>query len=110
MLLMSRSRVPGSRASTPRVDWGTLRCVTVVDCCNHHVFQPLRCELATAALPGLDISATIRSAVRRQMNTSVLLAKICEIDVQAKRLQLDSGPLDYDYLRHRGAALLLRRR
>src|SRR5215831_13273108 len=47
--------------------------VTVIDRTNHHVFQPLLYQVATAALSPADISAPIRSVLRRQRNADVLL-------------------------------------
>src|ERR1700682_3805675 len=61
--------------------------VTIVDRRNHHVFQPLLYQVATAALNPSDIAYPIRAIVARQPNTSVILG-----DVAA------DGTLDYDYL------------
>jgi NADH dehydrogenase len=54
--------------------------VTVVDRRNHHLFQPLLYQVATAALSPGDIAYPIRTIVRRQKNTHVLLAEVTAID------------------------------
>src|SRR5689334_18642123 len=50
--------------------------VTVIDRSNHHVFQPLLYQVATAGLSPADISAPIRHVLRGQKNTGVLLAEV----------------------------------
>jgi NADH:ubiquinone reductase (H+-translocating) len=73
--------------------------VTLVDRRNHHVFQPLLYQVATAALSPGDIAAPIRWVVRHQDNVRVLLAEALGIDLTAKRVALDrSDSLSYDYL------------
>ncbi len=73
--------------------------VTLVDRHNHHVFQPLLYQVATAALSPGDIASPIRWILRRQRNTRVLLAEAQNIDTAARRVDLDHGAsLDYDYL------------
>ena len=72
--------------------------VTVVDKNNHHVFQPLLYQVATASLSPTDISAPIRWILRKQKNASVLLGEVLEIDPQHKRLLLHDRWLGYDYL------------
>ncbi len=74
--------------------------VTLVDRRNHHLFQPLLYQVATAALNPGDIAAPIRSVLRKQKNAEVLLADVTSIDVARKRLVLDDGAaeLAYDYL------------
>ncbi len=72
--------------------------VTVVDRRNHHLFQPLLYQVATAGLSGPDIAAPIRQVLRRQKNTTVLLAEVRSIDVEGRRLVLDDGELAYDAL------------
>jgi len=54
--------------------------VTLIDRRNHHVFQPLLYQIATAALSPAQIAAPIRSVLRRQKNTRVLLAEVAGID------------------------------
>jgi NADH dehydrogenase len=72
--------------------------VTLVDRRNHHVFQPLLYQVATAGLAAPDIAAPIRSILRNQSNVTVLLAEATGIDPAARRVVLDEGTLDYDYL------------
>jgi NADH:ubiquinone reductase (H+-translocating) len=73
--------------------------VTLVDRRNHHVFQPLLYQVATAGLSPGEIASPIRWILRRQANVTVLLGDVTAIDRERKRLQLDNGPtLGYDYL------------
>ena len=72
--------------------------VTVVDRRNHHVFQPLLYQVATASLSPADISAPIRSVLRGQANCQVVLAAITGVDVANRRLLVANGHLRYDYL------------
>jgi NADH dehydrogenase len=71
--------------------------VTVVDRRNHHLFQPLLYQVATAALNPSDIAYPIRSVLRRQKNTRVLLGNVLGIDATARTIHLDVGELAYDY-------------
>jgi len=72
--------------------------VTLVDRRNHHLFQPLLYQVASAALNPSDIAYPIRAALRRQRNARVLLAEAGSIDVDARKVILDDGELEYDYL------------
>src|SRR5689334_24996783 len=72
--------------------------VTLVDRRNHHVFQPLLYQVATAALSPADISAPIRSVLRKVKNCRVVLAKIRGVDLNRRRLLFDGGAVEYDYL------------
>jgi NADH dehydrogenase len=72
--------------------------VTIVDRRNHHLFQPLLYQVATAALNPADIAAPIRSVFRGWRNVSVLLAEAVGVDLAAKKLLLADGELPYDYL------------
>ena len=74
--------------------------VTVVDRTNHHLFQPLLYQVATATLSPSDITAPIRYLLRRQDNTTVLMAEVTGIDVQRRVVSCDGGAfeLPYDYL------------
>jgi NADH:ubiquinone reductase (H+-translocating) len=72
--------------------------LTLVDRRNHHLFQPLLYQVATAALNPSDIAEPIRSILRRQRNTTVLLAEARAVDVAARRVQLEGEALDYDFL------------
>ena len=73
--------------------------MTVVDRRNHHVFQPLLYQVATAALSPGDIASPIRWILRRQRNVTVLLADVVRIDAGRKCLELEGRPpLEFDYL------------
>jgi NADH:ubiquinone reductase (H+-translocating) len=72
--------------------------VTVVDRRNHHLFQPLLYQVATAGLSPGEIAYPIRGILRDQKNTKVLLEEAVAIDVSSRRVVLKSGELHYDYL------------
>jgi NADH dehydrogenase len=73
--------------------------VTLLDRRNHHVFQPLLYQVATATLSPGDISAPIRWILRKAPNVRVLLAEARSVDVAARRIELGDGPaIDYDFL------------
>ena len=72
--------------------------ITLLDRRNHHLFQPLLYQVATAALNPGDIAYPIRSVLRSQQNVRTLLARVDAVDVAARRLTLADGTLDYDYL------------
>lgn len=73
--------------------------VTVVDRHNHHVFQPLLYQVATAGLSPGDIASPIRWILRKQPRLRVLLANVERIDSEARHVVLDRGErLAYDYL------------
>lgn len=72
--------------------------ITLVDRQNHHLFQPLLYQVATAGLSPADIASPIRWILRKQANVSVLLGEVRHVDVERKRVVLDQGELGYDYL------------
>jgi NADH:ubiquinone reductase (H+-translocating) len=73
--------------------------VTVVDRHNHLLFQPLIYQVAAGALASGEVAAPQRHMLKRQPNTTVLMAKVTDIDVERHRVVLDCGePLDYDSL------------
>ncbi|WP_242344148.1 NAD(P)/FAD-dependent oxidoreductase [Anaeromyxobacter terrae] len=73
--------------------------VTVVDRRNHHLFQPLLYQVATAALNPADIAAPIRNVLRRQRNAEVILGEVAAIDLPARIVRLaDGDPLPFDFL------------
>ncbi len=74
--------------------------VTVIDRTNHHLFQPLLYQVATAALSAGDITAPIRHVLRGQSNTKVLLAEVRKIDVERRVVAIDrpEREISYDYL------------
>ncbi|MBX3460719.1 MAG: NAD(P)/FAD-dependent oxidoreductase [Planctomycetes bacterium] len=72
--------------------------VTVVDRRNHHLFQPLLYQVATAALTAPDIAAPVRKILRSQRNAEVMLAEATGVDLVARKVLLAGGELDYDFL------------
>ncbi|HYS96013.1 MAG TPA: NAD(P)/FAD-dependent oxidoreductase [Chthoniobacterales bacterium] len=72
--------------------------VTVVDRTNYHLFQPLLYQVATAALSPADIAAPVRAVLSKCKNLEVILAEVQSIDVNAKKVKMVDGELDYDYL------------
>ena len=73
--------------------------ITLVDRHNHHLFQPLLYQVATAGLSAPDIAAPLRHILRRQKNVEVRMATVTAIDTGAKRIVLDDGDtLDFDCL------------
>src|SRR5438477_6438706 len=72
--------------------------VTLLDRRNHHLFQPLLYQVATAALNAADIATPLRSILRRATNVTVLLADVEKVDLAARRLDLDRGHMSYDAL------------
>ncbi|HWN89881.1 MAG TPA: NAD(P)/FAD-dependent oxidoreductase, partial [Verrucomicrobiae bacterium] len=72
--------------------------VTLLDRRNHHLFQPLLYQVATAALNPADIATPLRSILRRATNVTVLLANVETVDLAARRLDLDRGHMSYDAL------------
>ena len=80
--------------------------VTIIDRHNHHVFQPLLYQVATAGLSPGDIASPIRWILRKQKRVQVLLGTVERIDTKAKQIQLDpstslgagGATLSYDYL------------
>jgi NADH dehydrogenase len=72
--------------------------VTLVDRRNHHLFQPLLYQVATAALNASDIAIPIRRILRHQANAEVLLAEARGVDFEQRRVLLGEGALDYDFL------------
>jgi NADH dehydrogenase len=74
--------------------------VTLVDRTNHHLFQPLLYQVATAVLAPSDITSPIRWLLRKNTNTTVLMAEVDSIDVANGVVRADLGAvtLPYDYL------------
>lgn len=72
--------------------------ITLLDKSNHHLFQPLLYQVATGALSPANIASPLRTLLKHQPNTTVLLAKVDSIDVAGRRLQIDSGLVEYDSL------------
>ena len=72
--------------------------VTVVDRTNHHLFQPLLYQVATAVLSPADIAAPIRGILSECRNMEVILAEVQSVDVAAKKVKAGEIELSYDYL------------
>jgi NADH dehydrogenase len=72
--------------------------VTLLDRHNYHLFQPLLYQVATASLSPADVASPIRWILRRQANVQVLLAEAQTIEPGRRRVIIDGGSIDYDYL------------
>jgi len=72
--------------------------VIVVDRQNHHCFQPLLYQVATAALSPAEIAWPIRHILRQQRNATVLMAEVSGIDLAGRFVHTGAGPISYDYL------------
>src|SRR2546428_9470072 len=107
----SRTTSPTSRRWPPR--FGGLAAakalcksnvrVVLIDRQNHHLFQPLLCQVATSVLSSAQIASPIRGILRRQRNTTVILGEVTGVDSDRRRVFVDSVDregvaLDYDYL------------
>jgi NADH dehydrogenase len=72
--------------------------ITLVDRTNHHLFQPLLYQVATAGLSGTDIAQPVRAIFRDRPDVTVLLDKVVDFDLANKKVLLEENTLDYDYL------------
>jgi len=72
--------------------------VTIIDRHNHHCFQPLLYQVATAALASPDIAWPVRAILRRQENARVIMAEVTGVDVDARRVRTQTLSIPYDYL------------
>ncbi|MGH7662778.1 MAG: NAD(P)/FAD-dependent oxidoreductase, partial [Gemmatimonadaceae bacterium] len=74
--------------------------ITLVDRENHHLFQPLLYQVALATLAPSDITAPIRWLLRKQRNTTVLMAEVREVDVDRRVVHVDDNAngIPYDFL------------
>ncbi len=72
--------------------------ILLIDRSNHHTFQPLLYQVATAGLAAPSIAAPLRHILRRQRNVTVLLGEVTRIDTAARRVTADGIPYAYDYL------------
>ena len=72
--------------------------ITLVDRTNHHLFQPLLYQVATAGLSAPDIAQPVRSILRDSPNITVLMETVTGFDLAAKKVTLEKTTLDYDYL------------
>jgi NADH dehydrogenase len=72
--------------------------VMLIDRNNHHLFQPLLYQVATAALSPADIASPIRNILRGQQNAKVILAEVSGVDLKRKEVIADGRRFGYDYL------------
>jgi NADH dehydrogenase len=72
--------------------------VTLLDRKNHHLFQPMLYQVATAALNPADIAAPIRSILSTQENCRVLLAEARRVDRKKNVVETEGAPIPFDYL------------
>jgi NADH dehydrogenase len=72
--------------------------VALIDRNNHHLFQPLLYQVATAGLSPADIASPIRNILSAQRNAKVMLAEVSGIDLAAREVVADGLRLSYDYL------------
>lgn len=73
--------------------------ITMIDRANHHLFQPLLYQVATAGLSAGDIAAPLRTILRKQANVSVRMDTVSGIDTAQRKVGLESGEsINYDYL------------
>ena len=72
--------------------------VVLIDRHNHHTFQPLLYQVATAALAPNDVAWPIREVLRHQANVTTLMANVTDVDQQRKVVRSDAGETPYDFL------------
>lgn len=72
--------------------------IILVDRNNHHLFQPLLYQVATAALSPADIAAPIRSVLRKQENVQVVLGEASSVDLKDRWVQVGDDQIGYDWL------------
>jgi len=88
----------GGLEATKVLDGAPVR-VTLIDRSNHHLFQPLLYQVATAGLSAPSIASPIRHMRRHQRNLTVLMADVTAVDTAAREIELGDGQrLDYDHL------------
>src|SRR5687767_15042073 len=71
--------------------------VTVIDRANHHLFQPLLYQVATAALSPAHIAAPIRDVLRNQANTEVIMAEVTGVDPESRLVCTTERAIPYDF-------------
>ena len=72
--------------------------ITLIDRQNHHLFQPLLYQVATAGLSPAEIAWPVRHLLRRQENPRVLMGEVTGVDTRRKVVMLAAGPIAYDIL------------
>jgi NADH dehydrogenase len=87
----------GGVAAVQRLSRAPCR-ITLIDQRNHHLFQPLLYQVATAALSPAEIATPIRSMFRRQPNVRVQLGEVTGIDIAARKVMVGAGRVAFDHL------------
>jgi NADH:quinone reductase (non-electrogenic) len=72
--------------------------ITIIDKTNHHLFQPLLYQVATAALSPGDIAEPIRSVFKNHKNIEVVLGTVNSIDVEEQKVHYNNSEIEFDYL------------
>ena len=72
--------------------------ITLIDRSNHHLFQPLLYQVATAGLAAPSIAAPLRYILRKQQNVTVLMGEVTRIDAAARHVHVGEREVGYDYL------------
>jgi NADH:ubiquinone reductase (H+-translocating) len=72
--------------------------ITLIDRTNHHLFQPLLYQVATAGLSAPDVAAPLRYILRGQKNVTVLMDEVTTIDVAGKLVRCANSQIEFDYL------------
>jgi len=72
--------------------------ITLIDRSNHHTFQPLLYQVATAGISPAEIAAPIREILRKHENIEVLLGEVRSVDLQRRAVHIHGFELSYDYL------------
>ncbi|MBN8545277.1 MAG: NAD(P)/FAD-dependent oxidoreductase [Ignavibacteria bacterium] len=72
--------------------------IVLIDKSNHHLFQPLLYQVAVSALSPADISAPIRTILKRQKNVEVILGEVTDIDKSNKSVTVDGQKVNFDFL------------
>jgi NADH dehydrogenase len=72
--------------------------VIIIDKTNHHLFQPLLYQVATAALSPADIATPVRSILGEYKNVKVLLGQVNSINRQKKKIFFNESEIEFDYL------------
>lgn len=72
--------------------------ITLVDRLNHHLFQPLLYQVAIAGISPAEIAFPLRSTLRKQKNTNVILDEVLSVDLKGQIVKTTNGQIKYDYL------------
>jgi NADH dehydrogenase len=72
--------------------------ITLIDRSNHHLFQPLLYQVATAGLAAPSIAAPLRHILREQRNVTVLMGEVAAIDTSGREVSVGGRAMAYDYL------------